>query len=165
MCLVHEELRRIARNRPGMPFGVQSLRTTEIVNESLLRLFGKGRSWKNLDHFMGFAVLTIKSVLIDYAKHRGRKKRKAEGERVPYEAAPPANAVSDPASDESVDQRDLAEALELLKKTAPLAATTIELQYYAGLRQKEISATTGIPLRTVERELRFARAWLREKLA
>jgi DNA-directed RNA polymerase specialized sigma24 family protein len=41
----------------------------------------------------------------------------------------------------------------------------IELAFLVGLKQQEIADALAINVRTVERDLRFAKAWLREQLA
>jgi len=41
----------------------------------------------------------------------------------------------------------------------------IELNYLLGLKREEIAEVIGVSVPTVDRELRFARAWLKQKLA
>ncbi len=45
----------------------------------------------------------------------------------------------------------------------PREAKVVEHRYFGGLTNKEIAETLSVSLSTVERDLRFARAWLSEK--
>ena len=56
-------------------------------------------------------------------------------------------------------------ALSELRALDTRKAEVIELTYFLGLKREEIAATLGVSVPTIDRELRFARAWLRERLA
>ena len=56
-------------------------------------------------------------------------------------------------------------ALSELRALDMRKAEVIELTYFLGLKREEIAATLGVSVPTIDRELRFARAWLRERLA
>jgi hypothetical protein len=74
-----------------------------------------------------------------------------------------ANA-SDRVGDSDVRFSDLREWLGWLDMFDPLCARMIDLHYFAGLSTKETAAALDLPLQTVVRELRFAKAWLQTKL-
>jgi RNA polymerase sigma factor (sigma-70 family) len=56
------------------------------------------------------------------------------------------------------------QALDRLASQDERKAHLIEMHYFGGLNQQELAETKQISLRTVERELRMARAWLRREL-
>lgn len=58
----------------------------------------------------------------------------------------------------------LRECLELLDALQPRAAEVFRNHYLLGLTIPEIAAALEIGHATVERDLRFARTWLHEKL-
>jgi RNA polymerase sigma factor (sigma-70 family) len=64
-----------------------------------------------------------------------------------------------------VDMLALAEALERLAREDERKHELVLLRYFAGLEHQEIAELLGVSLRTVERDWRFARAWLKEVMA
>jgi RNA polymerase sigma factor (sigma-70 family) len=52
-----------------------------------------------------------------------------------------------------------------LQDLDPRQADVVELSYFGGLTQPEISALLGISPATVDRDLRHARAWLKRELS
>ena len=63
-----------------------------------------------------------------------------------------------------IDVLAVHQALDRLASLDPRKAELIELHYFAGLNQQELADTQQVSLRTIERELRLARAWLRREL-
>src|SRR5262245_39790590 len=76
VTLVYPELRRIANHymrqeRPG-----HTLRTTGLVNEMYVRLFGTApTTWQNRAHFFAAVAREMRHILVDYARSRDAKKR------------------------------------------------------------------------------------------
>jgi RNA polymerase sigma factor (sigma-70 family) len=50
--------------------------------------------------------------------------------------------------------------LQYLEKLAPRAAKVVELRFFGGLTESEISEVLGISPATLHRDWRFARAWI-----
>ena len=59
---------------------------------------------------------------------------------------------------------DLTDALAALEALDARKAQLIELQYFGGLTVNEMEMVTGLSSATIGRELRFARAWLKDQL-
>ena len=57
-----------------------------------------------------------------------------------------------------------ADALTQLRESDPRKADVIELNYLVGLDLEEVAQVLDISLATVNRDLRFARAWLKQRL-
>ena len=57
------------------------------------------------------------------------------------------------------------EALNALAEIDARKAELIELQYFGGLTFKEMGQVTGLSSSTLDRDLRMARAWLKDYLA
>jgi DNA-directed RNA polymerase specialized sigma24 family protein len=55
------------------------------------------------------------------------------------------------------------QALGRLAALYPRCARVVELRFFGGMEFPEISQVMDISLATVERDWRFARAWLRER--
>jgi RNA polymerase sigma factor (TIGR02999 family) len=158
--IVYDDLRRIARAElRRLPPG-QTLQTTALVHEAYLRLAGStqvGR--RNRAYFFGAAARAMRLVLVDRARRKLSHKR--GGGRTREEAE---ILVRLPVDDAPTDLLDLHAALERLEAEDARKAEIVALRFFAGLEMAEIADVLGTPLRTLEREWRFARAWLRSEL-
>jgi RNA polymerase sigma factor (TIGR02999 family) len=158
--LVHQELRRIARRyvvrgRPG-----QTLQTTAVVNEAYVRLVAqRGSSWQDRAHFFAVSAKAMRHILIDYARSRGYAKRGGGLARVTFDEAVVA-PIEKPADLVALD-----EALARLAEDYPRRSQVVELRYFGGLTNEEIAEVLKVSPATVERDWRYARAWLHQKLA
>ena len=59
----------------------------------------------------------------------------------------------------------LDEALARLAEDYPRRSQVVELRYFGGLTNEEIAEVLKVSPATVERDWRYARAWLHQKLA
>ncbi len=156
--LVYAELSRIARREfHGQPSG-HTLQPTALINEALLRLVDSNISWRDRCHFLAVMTTTIRWVLVDHARARQREKRGGEAIRVTL-AEDVAAAVA------QVDVLDLDMAMTALKAHDERKARIVELHYFGGLKYDEMAEALGVSEATVHRELRFSRAWLKDRLA
>jgi RNA polymerase sigma factor (sigma-70 family) len=62
------------------------------------------------------------------------------------------------------DVVELDDALERLRDQDERPARAIELHYFGGLSYAEIAEALAVSEATVDRDMRFARAWLRRTL-
>ena len=158
--LVYEELRSVAHGKMRQD-AAQTLSATSLVHEAWLRL-SKGETsgrWANKQHFFAAAAEAMRRILIEQARTRQRLKRGGEMDRTDL-------SLSRIAAPED-DERLLAvhEALDEFESVDPDLAGLVKLRYFAGLTWEEISASLGIPERTLRRRWTYARAWLRERIS
>ena len=59
---------------------------------------------------------------------------------------------------------DINDALEALSSVDGRKADLIELQIFGGLTFEEMSEVTGLSSSTLDRELRMAKAWLKQEV-
>jgi RNA polymerase sigma factor (TIGR02999 family) len=157
MPILYGELSRqahlaLSRERDG-----HTLETRALVHEAYLRLMDADVNWQDRAHFIALAARTMRRILVDYAKARIADKRGGGAMCVSLELV---DGIAAPV----VDVLAVHEALERLAAQDARKASMIELHYFAGLGQQEIAAHEQVSLRTVERELRAGRAWLRREL-
>lgn len=158
--LVYEELRVLARHymrkeRPG-----HTLETRALVHEAYVRLVdGSQVEWKGRAHFYGIASQTMRRILVDHARHRGRSKRGGDFELVGFDEA------WQLAEERPGELLALDEALGRLAEVDPERARLVELRFFGGLTHEEIADLLGISLSTVERRWRLARAFLYDAMA
>lgn len=154
---LYADLRRLARSVMKSERVGHTLQPTAVVNEAFSRLIRAQVDTKDAPHFFRLAAQTMRHVLIDYAKQRNRSKREAP-------TVDEMQVLADEGwSKESVtplDVLDIDRALTALAQKAPRAAYFLELRYFAGLEDAEISIICDVSKTTVERECRFARAFL-----
>ena len=100
----------------------------------------------------------MRQVVIDHARKNGRLKRGGG------QLGMTLNEDLAAAQEESLDFLDLDEALAELDAEAPRQARVVELRYFAGLEVAEAAEVLDISVATVERDWRFARAWLSRRM-
>ena len=157
--LVYDELKRLASSHLRREYSPESLQTTVLVHEAFLRLAGSRLpDCENRSHFFGIAARVMRQVLVDMARSRHSAKR-GSGVEFPLADSP------DP--DARQDEMFLAlhEALTRLAAESPLKGQLIELYFFAGLTAEESGEVVKLPVHTVRRELRLAKAWLHHELA
>lgn len=156
--LIYDELHALARRsmqgeRPG-----HTLQTTALIHEAYLRLCGADVAWDGRVHFLAVAAQTMRRILVDHARARGRSKRGSGAAPITLDDA---LLVSPERPDELLA---LDEALVRLAALDARKARAVELHYFGGLTYDETAQALAISPATVDRELRLAKAWLYREL-
>lgn len=158
MPMVYEHLRRIAARQFAGESGAHTLQPTALVNEAFLQLEGGTLDFNDRRHFYAMAARTMRRILVDHARARKREKRGGDRLRVTLSDA---SAVSQPPT---ADLLDLDQAMAELEQHNERVARTLELSYFAGLTREEAAEQLDVSVRTLDRDLRMGRAWLRARL-
>jgi RNA polymerase sigma factor (TIGR02999 family) len=156
--VLYDELRRIASGQLARERRNHTLQSTEIVHEAFIRLLGSDVAWQDRAHFLAVAARTMRRLLVDHARARGRVKRGGDLAQVTLQ---PNDASSEPVSEELLT---LDRALQALAVQDERAASVVELHHFGGLSYDEVAEVVGISAATVKRDLRLARAWLRREM-
>lgn len=158
--LVYEELHRMALRHLAGERAHATLQATGLVNEVCLRLLGWDQArWQNRRHFFGVSSQMMRRVLVDIARRRQANRRGgSEAVRVPLETVD----IASPQPDHDI--LAVNEALERLALEDPRKARVVELRFFGGLSEEEVTETLGVSLRTVQGDWAFARAWLYQAL-
>lgn len=156
--LVYDELRRLARLQMRDQPAAHTLQPTALVHEAYARLVGLKLDWRDRTHFLSMAARTMRRVLVDHARAKLAAKRGAGAMQVTLHDF---HAATSP----SFDLLAVDAALESLGHDHERAAWAIELQYFGGLTGREIAETLNVSPTTTERDLRFARSWLKRELS
>ena len=155
--LVYDELHGLAQQCMRGERSGHTLQATALVNEAYLRLVSGPVNWQDRAHFFAMAATAMRRVLVDHARSKGRQKR--AGVQVSLDES---MMVLPDKEDELLA---IDEALNDLAKRDERAARVIELHYFGGLTYDETAEALGISPATVDRDLRFARAWLFRSLS
>ena len=161
--LVYDELRKLARARLAKTPPGNTLEPTALVHEAYLELIrrdGRDPGWDSRAHFFGAAAQAMRDILVDQARRKGRIK--AGGDRAREELNDDAlpMAIAEPA----VDMIRLDAVLKELEALDPRKAQVVMLRYFAGLSNEHVAAALSVTERTVERDWRFVKAFIAEKL-
>jgi RNA polymerase sigma factor (TIGR02999 family) len=156
MSSIYGDLRLIARHRLRQLRPCDSFDTTGLVHEAYLRLVDiEGLQFEDRGHFFAVASILMRRILLNYARDRRALKRQGRLHGVPLDE----ERLLIP--DEHADRLlELDRLLKIMDSEHPRQAAALAHRYFAGLRNGEIAELSGVSLATVERDLRFGRAWL-----
>jgi RNA polymerase sigma factor (TIGR02999 family) len=151
---VYERLKAMA-SRQRRNAGAATLNTTALVHELYLKLSASGELvFAEPAQFFAYAAQAMRHILVDRARERISIKR---GGNMIMENEEAAAQVADGTAERTLILDD---ALRRLEREDGRAARLVELHYFAGLSFAEIAALSGVGTRTLNRDWRFARAFL-----
>jgi len=157
-ALVYAELRRLAARQMGSVGGA-TLTPTGLVNEAFLKLAGGSLAALNdRRHFFNLAARAMRQTVVDYAREHLAQKRGGDLVRTELDEGL-ADRALDAQQALAIDQ-----ALNALDQQDPQLAETLGWRVFGGLSTPQIAALRGVTERTVQRDLQFARNYLRVAL-
>lgn len=153
------QLERIARNQlaAGNRGGLDGL-TLEpqmVAHDALLKMFEQPKAFENRRHFFAYATQVMARAIIDYQRKRNAQKRGGDLQRV---------TLSWVRDESALDLFDVPEALTELQALDPRKAELVGLRVFWGATMEEAAELLEISLSTAERDWRFARRWLADRL-
>lgn len=163
--LVDQELRRLEqryhqRERTRNTGQPGALVTGSLANRtagrSALTGGAVGNRFIDQKHFSTVCARQMRRTLVDRAKGKGSEQ--------------PDRSDDDQADTEGIPAIDVSGLLELdqvlmqFEQVDPVATLLFELYYFGGHGYRELAVTTKVSELSVQRQLRFARAWLLAKL-
>jgi RNA polymerase sigma-70 factor, ECF subfamily len=159
MTLVYDRVRAIAaQSLQRQAFA--TLTPTELAHEALIRLLGADASWVDRHHFFHVVAQATRQLLVDSARRRLSDKRGAGAELLPLSRA---EGLGRADRDEDLVRVD--QAMSELETADARQARIVEMTYFGGFSREEIARALETSVSTVDRDLRFARAWLKDALS
>jgi len=156
--LVYPQLRQIAGAlfRGERPENV--LQPTSVVNELFLKLVRqRSLRFEDREHFYSLSARLMRRVLVDHARSEGRQKRNG-GVPVPlHEELAWIDA-------KRAEIMDIDRALLELEELDGRKCRMVELRFFLGFSAAETAELLNTSKATVDRELRFVRGWLYDRL-
>lgn len=136
------------------------LQPTALVHEAFLKLFRRQTVELNDRlHFYATASDLMRQILVDISRQEKAVKRGGAAAKLSLEEGITIPARRTPHYD------DLDEALSRLEKVSARASRVVTLRFFGGLTETEIAQLLQVSERTVKRDWKTARAWLRGALA
>ena len=155
--LVYDDLRRIAANRLRGERPEHTLQATALVNEVFLRLSEGKLSFQDRAHFFAIAARMMRRILMDHGRAHRSQKRGGDVQHVSLSDEQVAGAMS-------IDVEELDSALDALAKIDSRKSDILVLHYFGGMTYEETAAALDTSVATIDRDLRFAKAWLAHAL-
>ncbi|HZL25414.1 MAG TPA: ECF-type sigma factor [Acidobacteriaceae bacterium] len=156
--MVYPDLRRIAGALFRGERPENMLQPTCVVNELFLKLLRqRSLRFEDREHFYSLCARLMRRVLVDHARSEGRQKRDG-GVLVPLHDDM-TWADADPAATIDLDR-----ILEELDRIDPRKCRMLELRFFLGFTADETAELLHVSKASVDRDLRFVRAWLNERL-
>lgn len=152
---VYKELRKIAGQNSYRERNDNTLQPTALVHEAFIRLVDQSRvNWQNRAHFFAVASTMMRRILIDHAR------AKSTGKRGSGTVTLSIDDVQVPVEKRASDLLCLDEALNELSIVDERRFRVVEMKFFGGMSEEEISEVLNVSKRTVQREWSIARLWL-----
>ncbi|WP_448564131.1 ECF-type sigma factor [Thalassotalea ganghwensis] len=141
-----------------------NMSATDIAHDAYLKL-SQAESQISIEtqrQFYSYVNSAVRNVFIDHY----RKQVKAKS-RNPDKTLFESDAVTNKVDEKAPQQTAIItmnDEIELLATQYPRQAEVLELRYFAQRSNKEIARLLDVSVRTIENDLRFAKAWLKKKL-
>ncbi len=157
---VYDELRRLARNYLTREREGHTLQPTALVHEAYLRLIDQDRTtWQNRSHFYAVAAQMMRRILVNHARDRAAQKRGGDLQIESFDES------KETTGENTLDIVRLDEALQNLEKFDERKSRVVEMRFFGGLSEKEISVVLDVSEKTVGRDWTMAKLWLRRELS
>jgi RNA polymerase sigma factor (TIGR02999 family) len=146
--------RQLAKRERG------TLDTTALVHELYLRVSAQRELvFAHPAQFFAYAARAMRHLLADRARDHLRQRAGGDWQRMSL-----GGADQHLAADSAERALTLDTALAQLEQSDARAARVVELRYFAGLSLEQIAELLGLTRRTIDRDWRFARAFLHDQL-
>ncbi|MHB1059001.1 MAG: ECF-type sigma factor [Rhodanobacter sp.] len=137
-----------------------TLDTTELVHELYLRMGQReALRFEHPAQFFSYAARAMRHLLINRARDRLRLCAGGQWLRVTLDDHDLKLAL-----DTAEQALALDGALNALEQSDARAAQVVELRYFAGLSLEQVAETLGVARRTIDRDWRFARAFIKARM-
>ena len=157
---VYERLKAMASRRLADQRRNGTLDTTELVHELYLRMGSRpALRFREPAQFFAYAARAMRHLLINRARDRLRLRAGGQWNRVTLDEHNAQLAI-----DTAEQALALDAALDALEQTDERAARVVELRYFAGLSLEQAATTLGLARRTIDRDWRFARAFIKARM-
>ena len=160
VALLYQDLRAIAAHRMRRERPDHTWQPTALVHEALLRLRADGTLAAATDRtfLLKAASRAMQQLLIDHHRRRTAEKRGGRLRKHSLDIA-----LDHLAADE-IPVIALRDELDRLARLDERAALVVHFRFFLGMSPADVAEALGVSQKTVERDWRFARAWLRDRL-
>ena len=157
----YKELRKLAKLMMSHQASGNTLQPTALLNEAAMRLMGVNSLKKMVssEHFFRSVAQAMRCVLVDHTRRRNAERRGGNYTRVDLD-----DVIDSLETLNNFNIIELDEAIKRLAKFGQRHADLVHLRFFLGMTIEEIALHRGVSKTTIERDWRFARAWLADDL-
>jgi RNA polymerase sigma factor (TIGR02999 family) len=161
VALLYQDLRAIAARRMRRERPEHTWQPTLLVNEALMRLRADGTLAAAPDRtfLLKAAGKAMHQLLVDHHRRRSSEKRGGRRQKHSLDIALDHLAHAD-----DLPFLELHDELKQLERVDERACMVVHCRFFLGMSLAEVAEALGSSQKTVERDWRFARAWLRDRL-
>lgn len=157
---VYARLKAMAARQRSRGVAAATLETTALVHELYLRMSaGRELVFEHPAQFFTYAARAMRHLLADRARDRLRQRAGGDWIRVTLTGGSEHFALASAEQALALDA-----ALQRLDDVDARAAKVLELHYFAGLTIEQIASTLDVARSTIDRDWRFARAFLKNEI-
>ncbi len=157
--LVYPHLREVAAAYMRRERNPGAMQATVLVHELYLRLLKQNRTaLSDRAHFYTYAAKVMRMILVDHARETNAQSRGGGLQRIP---------LSDDLSWVEIGSPEILQlniALEKLEMLDARKAQLVELRYFLGCTAEETAGLMSLSKATVDRDLKFVRSWLYQRV-
>ncbi|HEU4632074.1 MAG TPA: ECF-type sigma factor [Gemmatimonadaceae bacterium] len=162
---LYAELHRLAERQLGRAGAGLTLSTTTLLHEAYLDIAARpGVHFPDRARFLAYAARAMRGIVIDYARHRGARKRGGGAFEITLTADLRPSAGSGGDAGDAAELERLSDALDELAGLDPALAELVDLHFFCGYSLGEIAGMREVSERTVQRDWRKARLLLHHAL-
>lgn len=155
---VYEDIRRIAHFEQDA-MNVPKIQTTVLVHEVYLKLFSQDMpEIRDESHFKRMTAQIVRHLIVDRVRTFMAQKR---GGGAHHTALDDKKVSQQPAHEDLEAVVAVEEVIRKLEQTDERLAEVVIGTYYAGYSATELAEMTGRSRRTIQRDLKRARGWLK----
>jgi RNA polymerase sigma factor (TIGR02999 family) len=166
MRVVYRDLERIAASHLQRQFGERvkqlTLEPAALVNESFLRLIKQRKKFDNRGQFFAVATKIMLRVLCDYRREKLAAKR-GGGAGARMTLSLHAGEVDASQGEGLIDVELLTSALDNLDHLDSRKADIVKMRVVWGMTVPEVAEALDISPSAVDRDWRFAKAWIADE--
>lgn len=158
---LYQRLRSVAYRITGHSDASVSFGATSVTHEAFAKLAVRNRHQQinDVPHFLAIMATVMKQVFIDHVRKKQSWKAGGRSELIPLEYV-----IGSLMSSSNSDYDAIHECLSLLNEKHPRSGEILEMQVFLGLTVNEITDAFQVSKSTIEKELRFAKAFMKRVL-
>ena len=157
--LVYPHLREVAAAYMRRERNPGTMQATVLVHELYLLLLKQNRTaLSDRAHFYTYAAKVMRMILVDHARETNAQSRGGGLQRIP---------LSDDLLWVEIGSPEILQlniALEKLEMLDARKAQLVELRYFLGCTAEETAGLMSLSKATVDRDLKFVRSWLYQRV-
>lgn len=153
--ILYSQLKSIATKLMAHERKNHTLSPTDLVHEAYVKISKSDLLFEDNKHYFRTLARQMRRVLIDYARNKSTQKNKGKSDNVIY-------TESLKLTKTSVDFSYINDAIEELENMDKRSAEIVDLVYFAALSQTKVAEYLKVSIKTVERDLKFGRAFINE---